>query len=446
MAPPVTRPEFTYKHLPELHDITIECDYSKEVFAHKCILGARSEYYGGMFNSAGSESSAVIKMPLPANIMEAVVDFLCDSKGRNICVLQGAPNEALTLVHESSASKMEQNLDAMLREVSEFDSLHDVTCQVGDRRFPGHSFVPATGSKSLSKQLRSAKLQEEQEQVVDQVLQLLYTELCDLFHDGAKAASLATLELQEQQDIHKVSGDPGSKAKAGHDGICRVGDQRFPAHSCGLASGSESLSKQLRFGDTKGNDGRRYYLLVDPRPGEVPDYDNSASVQCTGAGRSTVHNRDVMYNILYSQHLKDEGMKGYLETAQGKEHGKDHVSEFHITIDAGQISLDITINFCMQFTCPNLPALLETKVLEQLEDSGFAQLDRCYQNSKGSAAKSATRGNTEARGAGLVGVVKGSTAVGTTRSNTKARGAGHFPVSKISFKSIIKCCVIADFF
>ena len=33
MAAPVTRLEFTYKHLPELHDNTIECDDSKEVLA-----------------------------------------------------------------------------------------------------------------------------------------------------------------------------------------------------------------------------------------------------------------------------------------------------------------------------------------------------------------------------------------------------------------------------
>ena len=42
--------------------------------------------------------------------------------------------------------------------------------------------------------------------------------------------------------------------------------------------------------DTKGNDGSHSYLLVDPRPGETPDYDNSTSVQCTGTGRSIVHN------------------------------------------------------------------------------------------------------------------------------------------------------------
>ena len=81
------------------------------------------------------------------------------------------------------------------------------------------------------------------------VLQFLDTKSCDLFQDDATAASLATLELQEQQDSLKVRGDPGkvsafqvysenknrkkksSKAKAGHDVICQVGNRRFPAHS-----------------------------------------------------------------------------------------------------------------------------------------------------------------------------------------------------------------------
>ena len=92
-------------------------------------------------------------------------------------------------------------------------------CQVGDRRFPAHSYVLASGSESLSKQLRFAELQEEQEQVGVQVeevhpdisqlvRQFLNTKSCDLFQDGATAASLATLERQEQQDIPKVRGDP----------------------------------------------------------------------------------------------------------------------------------------------------------------------------------------------------------------------------------------------
>ena len=66
-----------------------------------------------------------------------------------------------------------------------------------------------------------------------------------------------------------------------------------------------------------GPDGSHYYLLVDPRPGEAPDYDNSALVRCTGTGRSPVHPIDKMDNALYSQHLKDEGATGSNTEAQG---------------------------------------------------------------------------------------------------------------------------------
>ena len=107
--------------------------------------------------------------------------------------------------------------------------------------------------------------------VFQRVPQQLYTGTSDLFQDGATAASLATLQRQEQQDTL----------------------QELPEF--------DSLH------DTKGNDGSSYYLPVDPRPGEAPDYDYSTSVQCTGTGRSTTHRRNVMYNTLHSQHLEDEG-------------------------------------------------------------------------------------------------------------------------------------------
>ena len=116
-----------------------------------------------------------------------------------------------------------------------------------------------------------------------------------------------------------------------------------------------------------GPDGSHYYLLVDPRPGEAPDYDDSALVQCTGTGRSTVHPLDVMDNALYPQHLKDEGATRSDTEAQG--------------------------------------AGLGAAV-------------------KGRAAEGATRSNTEAQGAGLGGAVKGRAAEGAMGSNTEDRGAG----------------------
>ena len=71
--------------------------------------------------------------------------------------------------------------------------------------------------------------------------------------------------------------------------------------------------------NTKGNDGSPYYLLVDPRPGEAPDYDNSTLVQSTGTGRSLVSNRDVMDNTLQSQHLKSAGTYEGEGGGQGEE-------------------------------------------------------------------------------------------------------------------------------
>ena len=52
-------------------------------------------------------------------------------------------------------------------------------------------------------------MEEVHPDIFQPVRQFLYTKSCDLFQDCATAASLATLELQEQQDILKVRGDPG---------------------------------------------------------------------------------------------------------------------------------------------------------------------------------------------------------------------------------------------
>ena len=73
--------------------------------------------------------------------------------------------------------------------------------------------------------------------------------------------------------------------------------------------------------DTKGDDDRRYYLLVDPRPGEAPDNDYSTTVQSTGTGRSTAHSRDVTDNTPHSQHQKTEDGKRNL---QGQDHNNHH--------------------------------------------------------------------------------------------------------------------------
>ena len=144
--------------------------------------------------------------------------------------------------------------------------------------------------------------------------------------------------------------------------------------------------------DTKGNDGSRYYLLVDPRPGEAPNYDNSTVVQGTGTGRSPVHNLDVIDNALHSQHLKDEGAGRGAGMYKGVGGGRSVKKKEEDARRGGD--------------------------MYKVRGAG---LDGTM---KGRTAGGATRSNTEDRGVGLDGTVKDRTAGGATRSNTEDRGAG----------------------
>ena len=70
--------------------------------------------------------------------------------------------------------------------------------------------------------------------------------------------------------------------------------------------GGHKVKTQRAYSVSKNNDGSHSYPLVDPRPEEAPDIDDSTVVQCTGTERSTVHPLDVMDNALYSQHQEDK--------------------------------------------------------------------------------------------------------------------------------------------
>ena len=58
--------------------------------------------------------------------------------------------------------------------------------------------------------------------------------------------------------------------------------------------------------DTEDIRGSYSYPLVNPRPEEAPDIDDSTLVQSTGTDGSLVHPLNVMDNPPYSQHLEDK--------------------------------------------------------------------------------------------------------------------------------------------
>ena len=84
-----------------------------------------------------------------------------------------------------------------------------------------------------------------------------------------------------------------------------------------------------------GPDGTHYYLLVNPRPGEAPDHDNSIIVQCTGTDRSTMHYHGTMDNPPYSQH--QEGGDGN-DSGSDTHHGRLARDDAHHNLHARDLT------------------------------------------------------------------------------------------------------------
>ena len=199
-----------------------------DISVHKAgllVVGKGGEAWTGTHQQGrtakpGSKTTTrdLIKLKRLPHIHRAVMS-ISDAKGRNFCILQVAPNEALTVVPEVSLAQMREHMTSLLNEVSEQDTIHDVICQVGEKRFPAHSFVLASGSESLSKQLRFLENSMDEELVVQVedvhpetfhlVLQFLYTKACDIFVEGAPALPLNIGVQDGEQDILTVQGNPG---------------------------------------------------------------------------------------------------------------------------------------------------------------------------------------------------------------------------------------------
>lgn len=75
------RPNFYFKFnsFPEFQDVKIKCP-DGEIFAHKCILAARLDYFKCMFGTNWKEVSeqekAQISMPLPKNLLADILHYL----------------------------------------------------------------------------------------------------------------------------------------------------------------------------------------------------------------------------------------------------------------------------------------------------------------------------------------------------------------------------------
>eukprot|EP00090_Calanus_glacialis_P008375 TRINITY_DN16703_c0_g1_i1.p1 TRINITY_DN16703_c0_g1~~TRINITY_DN16703_c0_g1_i1.p1 ORF type:complete len:1265 (-),score=475.87 TRINITY_DN16703_c0_g1_i1:242-4036(-) len=409
----------------------------------------------------------LIKLKRIQHIHRAVA-AACDAKGKNFCILQVCPNEALTEVPEIAPSDMIKNMRTLLDDANEFDELHDVICVVGNQKYAAHSFVLASGAETFSKQLRFAELasptiieiDDIHPDIFKQVLQFLYYKTCDLFKEGpCTIGPIAIVDKPGEavQDILEVNGNPkevsafsvynenknrkkkNSKNKnekepvkktkpsnpllllqeasksLGIFGISKVldcyrieegrivkkssppwvkldfcsknfdelqdvtiiceDDKEIYTHKCILTNRSEYFFSMFNSGWTESCSS-----LSLPLPAitvqTVVDYlyrDDSAQVNKS-------EDIEFVCNILVvaDQFLLSR-LKQICECQLTKLFTLKNVAEilqFSFNYSAGQLQ-----NSAMQFICLNLPALLENRTLEILDDEVFSSLDKFYRNS-----------------------------------------------------------------
>jgi len=157
----------------------------------------------------------LIKLKRIQHIHRAVA-AVCDAKGKNFCILQVTPNEALTEIPDIAPSDMVKNMKTLLEDANEFDDMHDVLCVVGKQKIAAHSFVLASGSETFSKQLRFAELtnptiieiDDIHPDIFKQVLQFLYYKSCDLMREGPCPITIEEKTVESTQEILEINGNP----------------------------------------------------------------------------------------------------------------------------------------------------------------------------------------------------------------------------------------------
>ncbi|XP_060567937.1 inhibitor of Bruton tyrosine kinase-like [Ruditapes philippinarum] len=121
-----------------------------------------------------------------------------DKKGRDFATLQTMPNYCLTDVPSISVTEMTECFSKLLDEVDEYDLIHDLILQVHEQRWPVHKYILvnrcanfpsllANKSQTLNEMdIPVIELNDLHPQILEQLLQFVYTDTCDLLTIGAK--------------------------------------------------------------------------------------------------------------------------------------------------------------------------------------------------------------------------------------------------------------------
>ncbi|XP_067882780.1 inhibitor of Bruton tyrosine kinase [Heterodontus francisci] len=161
-----------------------------------------------LVNTSGMGNSLYEKIKLEKlPCVHRAVSVTTDLNGRNFAILQSDPKTNLYEIPNVSSSSFTEDFGKLLREANETDSIHDVTCQVGNQIFPSHKYILAMRSDYFRKlffpdgehiEIPDARLQEDvagcdlyildkiQADMFAYILQFIYTDTCDLLTDGYK--------------------------------------------------------------------------------------------------------------------------------------------------------------------------------------------------------------------------------------------------------------------
>ncbi|XP_072355904.1 inhibitor of Bruton tyrosine kinase isoform X2 [Scyliorhinus torazame] len=174
-------------------------------------------------NAAGMSNSLYERIKLEKlPCVHRAVSVTTDLNGRNFAILQSDPKTSLYEIPNVSSSSFNEDFGKLLREATETDSIHDVTCQVGNQIFPSHKYILAMRSDYFRKlffpdgentEIPDAQLQEGdavgcdlyildkiQTDLFAYILQFIYTNTCDLLTDGYKPKIYCKDKIETYQD------------------------------------------------------------------------------------------------------------------------------------------------------------------------------------------------------------------------------------------------------
>jgi hypothetical protein len=154
--------------------------------------------------SKSDNFSDILKVKCRLPCVYRAVSISCDPKGKNFGVLQVCPNAELSDLPDVDSSSMKSDFRTLFEHTDEFDPLHDLEIQVGDRKFFAHKFILANSCEKISKMVRTdedvVRISDPiPPEIFEQILQFVYHRSCDLMKVGPTNFRLKKSDIQNGQ-------------------------------------------------------------------------------------------------------------------------------------------------------------------------------------------------------------------------------------------------------